>query len=53
MVAEDPGLELLKEGGDGGVARVEEEDLVGGDDGLDVLQVDDDGPLTTQKGRRV
>ena len=26
---------------------------MGGDDGLDVLQVDDDGPLTAKKGGRV
>ena len=50
MVAEDPGVELFDERGDGGVAGVEEEDLVGGDDGFDVLQVDDDGPLTAQHG---
>ena len=51
MVANDPCLELMKEGGDRGVARVEEEELLGGDDGLDVLQVDNDGPLMAQNVR--
>ena len=37
VVADDPCLELMKEAGDGGFARVEEEELLGGDDGLDVL----------------
>ena len=51
MVADDPCLKLMKGGGDGRVVRVEEEELLGGDDGLDVLQVDNDGPLTAQKVR--
>ncbi|KAG5020000.1 hypothetical protein JHK85_016304 [Glycine max] len=51
VVANDPCLELMKEGGDRGVARVEEEELLGGDDGLDVLQVDNDGPLMAQNVR--
>ena len=31
--------------------REEEEELLGGDDGLDVLQVDNDGPLMAQNVR--
>lgn len=53
MVAREAALKLLDEGGDGGVTGVEEEDLVGGDDGLDVLQVYHDRPLTPQHRRRV
>lgn len=53
VVEEEAALEFLNEGGNGGVAVVEEKHLVGGDDGLDVLQVDDDGPLPPQHRRRV
>lgn len=38
-------MEIADEGGDEGVPGVGDEDLGGGDDGLDVLEVDDDRPL--------
>ena len=49
VVANDPCLELMKEGGDRGVARVEEEELLGG--GLKVLQVDNERTPTAQNVR--
>lgn len=48
MEAGDAALELVDEGGDRRVLGVEEEDLLRGDDGLDVLEVDDDGALAAE-----
>lgn len=50
MEAGEAALELVDEGDDGGILGVEEEDLLGGDDGLDVLEVDDDGALAAEDG---
>lgn len=53
METGEAALELGYEGDDGGVLGVEEEDLLGGDYGLDVLEVDDDGALAAEDGGRV
>lgn len=50
METGEAALELVDEGDDGGIPGVEEEDLLGGDDGLDVLEVDDDGALAAEDG---
>nr|GLL47269.1 hypothetical protein D0Y65_015309 [Ipomoea trifida] len=50
MVAQDSALKLFNERGNGGIFGVKEKDLLGGDDGLDVFQVDDDGSFTAQNG---
>jgi hypothetical protein len=43
-------VQVEEEGADERVARVRDERLVGGDDDLDVLEVDDDGAVAAQDG---
>lgn len=49
----DPPLQLLHEGVDRRVPGIQQEHLLGGDYGLNVLQIDDYGPLTTQDRGRI
>lgn len=45
--------ELLNKWDHRRIPRVEQEDLLGSDDCLDMLEVDDDGPLSSKHGGRV
>lgn len=49
----EPPLELPNKRGHRWVPGVEQQHLLGSDDGLNVLQVDHDGSLSTQHSRRV
>lgn len=53
VVVAEAALELVNKRGDGGLAGVEEEHLLSGDDGLDVLQIYHHRPLPSQHRRRV
>lgn len=53
VVAQDTTLKLLNEGHHGRISRVEQQNLLGRDYGLDVLEVDHDGPFPAQHGGRV
>lgn len=53
MVTREPALKLLNEGRDRWVPGIQQQNLLSGDDSLDVLQVYHDRLLTTQHSRRV
>ncbi|KAM1104651.1 hypothetical protein ACFX15_012633 [Malus domestica] len=53
LMAQKPPLKLLNKWSDRRVSGIEQQDLMGGDDDLDVLQVDHDSSLSTQHHRRV
>lgn len=53
IVTQNPTLQFLNKGNNRRVSWIHQQHFLGGDNGFDVLQVDDYGPFSTQYGWRV
>lgn len=49
-MAKNHPVKLINKGNDGRILGIEQENLLSSNDGLDMLEVDDNGPLTAENG---